>query len=165
MKAGPSAAYSISPELAGSEAVARSFEANGSYLLPQAFPEGCPLHPSYPSGHATVSGACSALLKAFFDEDAVLADPVVASHDGLSLVPYRGAALTVGGEIDKLAYNVAIGRNFAGIHYRSDATAGLRLGEDVAIAMMQDLVNTFTEDFAGFAFTRLDGTPVQIKKS
>jgi hypothetical protein len=34
----------------------------------------------------------------------------------------------------------------------------------VAIAKLQDLVNTFTEDFEGFQFTRLDGTPVQITK-
>jgi hypothetical protein len=33
--------------------------------------------------------------------------------------------LTVGGELDKLAGNVSYGRNFAGIHWRSDASAGL----------------------------------------
>jgi membrane-associated phospholipid phosphatase len=32
---------------------------------------GCPLHPSYPSGHATVAGACSVMLKAFFDENEI----------------------------------------------------------------------------------------------
>ena len=41
---------------------------------------------------------------------------------------------------------------------------GLLLGEDVAISCMQDLVNTFTEDFNGFEFTRVDGTPIQITK-
>jgi len=35
-----------------------------------------------------------------------------------------------------------MGRNFAGIHYRSDAVAGIRLGEEVAITVMEDLVNT-----------------------
>jgi hypothetical protein len=55
-----------------------------------------------------------------------------------------------------------MGRDFAGIHYRSDAEAGIRLGEDVAIAMLQDLVDTFAEDFTGFKFTRVDGTPVEI---
>jgi len=30
---------------------------NGSSLLPLAFPEGSPLHPSYGAGHATVAGA------------------------------------------------------------------------------------------------------------
>jgi hypothetical protein len=32
----------------------------------------------------------------------------------------------------------------------------------VAIAMLQDLVNTVAEDFSGFQFTRLDETPVTI---
>lgn len=30
----------------------------GSYLLPQAFPEGSPTHPCYPTGHGAVAGAC-----------------------------------------------------------------------------------------------------------
>jgi hypothetical protein len=156
------AQYPVHSDLLNSAALKAVFSANGSYLLSQSFPEGSPLHPSYPSGHATVAGACSAMLKAFFDENAILADPVVASADGLSLAPYSGAPLTVGGEINKLAFNVAMGRDFAGIHYRSDAEGGMRLGEDVAIAMLQDLVNTFNENFSGFAFTRFDGTPVQV---
>jgi membrane-associated phospholipid phosphatase len=158
------AAYPISQELLQSAALPLVFKANGAYLLPQAFPEGCPLHPSYPAGHATVAGACSALLKAFFDETGLVTDCVVATSDGLSVTPYQGSALTVGGEVNKLAMNIAIGRNFAGIHYRSDAMAGFSLGEDVAIAMMQDLVATFTEDFVGFQFTRMDGTAVQITR-
>ena len=40
--------------------------------------------------------------------------------------------------------------------------AGLRLGEDVAISILQDLVRTYTEDFEGFALTRMDGTKVRI---
>jgi hypothetical protein len=158
------AKYPIHPDLLNSAALNAIFAANGTYLLPQAYPEGCPLHPAYPSGHATVSGACSVMLKAFFDENEIVTDCVQASSDGLSLAPYTDTALTVGGEINKLAFNVAMGRDFAGIHYRSDAETGLRLGEDVAIAMLQDLVHTVAEDFAGFQFTRLDGTPVSITK-
>lgn len=156
--------YPISPELLNSAAVSVSRQTHGTYLLSQAYPEGCPLHPAYPAGHATVAGACSAVLKAFFDENGLVTNCVVANSDGTLLMPYEEAALTVGGEINKLAFNIAIGRNFAGIHYRSDATAGFRLGEDVAIAMLQDLVNTLTEDFPGFSFSRLDGTPVEIQK-
>jgi hypothetical protein len=157
--------YPIHADLLNSAALPAVFTANGSYLLPQAFAEGCPLHPSYPAGHATVAGACSAMLKAFFDETQLVTDTVQASADGLSLIPFTDAALTVGGEVNKLAFNIAMGRNFGGIHYRSDAEVGFRLGEDVAIAMLQDLVQTFTEDFAGFQFTRLDGTHVTISKS
>lgn len=36
---------------------------NGTYLLPLAFPEGCPTHPAYGAGHATVAGACVTILK------------------------------------------------------------------------------------------------------
>jgi hypothetical protein len=159
------AQYPIHADLLNSAALSAVFSATGSYLLPQSFPEGCPLHPSYPSGHATVSGACAAVLKAFFDENGTMTDNVMPSADGLSLIPLKDVTLTVGGEINKLAFNVAMGRNFAGIHYRTDAEGGLRLGEDVAIAMLQDMVNTFHENFSGFAFTRFDGTPAQICKS
>ena len=158
------ARHPIAPDLLGSAAVAGAYQANGTYLLPQAFPEGCPLHPAYPAGHATVSGACSVVLKAFFDEKAVVTDTVVANTDGTALAPYTNEALTVGGEINKLAWNIAMGRNFAGIHYRSDAMAGFALGELIAIAKLQDLVNIFTESFSGFQVTRLDGTPVTISK-
>jgi hypothetical protein len=154
------AKYPIHADLMNSAALNAVLAANGNYLLPQAYPEGYPLHPSYPSGHATVAGACSVMLKAFFDETQNLTDCVAASDDGTSLVPFDGEALTVGGEINKLAFNVAMGRDFAGIHWRSDAEAGIRLGEDVGIAMLQDLVNTYAEPFTGFSFIRVDGTPV-----
>ncbi len=156
--------YPISAELLQSAALVSVFKANATYLLPQAFPEGCPLHPAYPAGHATVAGACSALLKAFFDETGLITDCVTAGSDGLSLVPLDNVALTVGGEVNKLAFNIAMGRNFAGIHYRSDAMAGFQLGEEVAIAMMHDLMGTITEDFDGFQFTCMDGTAVRITK-
>jgi len=64
--------------------------------------------------------------------------------------------------VNKLAFNAAMGRDFAGIHYRSDAEAGMVLGENVAIALLQDMANTYAENFTGFQFTRLDGAPVMI---
>jgi len=156
------AQYPISSDLLNSAALPVVYAANSTYLLPQSYPEGCPLHPSYPAGHATVAGACSATLKAFFDETQIVTNCVVASDDGLSLNPYTGPALTVGGEINKLASNIHMGRDFAGIHYRSDGEAGFLLGEQVAIAILQDMVNTYAEDISGFQFTLLDGTPVTI---
>jgi hypothetical protein len=73
--------------------------------------------------------------------------------------------LTIGGELNKLAFNHPMGRDWAGIHYRSDTAAGLALGEAVAIAFMQDNVGTFTESFPGFEFTGFDGKPVVISRS
>ena len=37
-----------------------------NFLLPMAFAEGSPMHPSYGAGHATVAGGCVTMLKAFF---------------------------------------------------------------------------------------------------
>lgn len=155
--------YPIHESLLNAEAVAETFAQTGTYFLPQAYPEGSPVHPAYPAGHATVAGACSAILKAFFNENALLDGCVEASADGLSLIPcdpsFRPA---IGAEVNKLAFNIAMGRDWAGIHYRSDASWGMRLGEEVAISILHDLRGTFTEEFDGFHFTRLDGTPVVI---
>ncbi|MEW5925854.1 MAG: vanadium-dependent haloperoxidase [Gemmatimonadota bacterium] len=139
----------------------------GSYLLPQAYPEGAPTHPAYGAGHATISGACATILKAFFDEGKTIENPVVAAADGLSLLAYTPPAgeppLTVGGEINKLAGNIALFRNAAGVHWRSDYTFSLLLGEAVAIRLLQELSITFNEDEAFFQLTRFDGTTVRIE--
>jgi hypothetical protein len=135
---------------------------HGSFLLPQSYPEGSPLHPAYPAGHAAIAGACTTALKAFFDESFPIDDPVVATPDGLHLVPYQGRDLTVGGELDKLASNVAMGRNAAGIHWRSDAAAGLRLGEAVTLSVLAELKACVNENFGGFTLTKFDGTRVTV---
>jgi hypothetical protein len=157
--------YPVPAEVLQSAAVEMSFRQHGSYLLPLAFPEGSPLHPAYGAGHATVAGACVTIVKAFFDESYVIPDPVVASRDGLSLMPYRGPGwdkLTVGGELNKLASNIAIGRNFAGIHWRTDYSASIRLGEAVAISILRGQKLTYNETSPVFRFTSFDGMPVEI---
>jgi hypothetical protein len=127
-----------------------------------AYPEGAPAHPSYPAGHAAIAGACSTVLKAFFREDALFPAPTRPSEDGLVLVPAPEVGLTVGGEIDKLASNIAFGRNFAGVHYRSDAIEGMKLGESVALAYLREMRTCLTEDFDGFALTTFGGTPIVV---
>jgi hypothetical protein len=157
--------YPIHKDVLNSQALDRIQGKFGSYLLPMAFPEGCPLHPSYGAGHATVAGACVTILKAIFDESYVLPNPVQPSADGLSLVPYTGAdagKLTVGGELNKVASNVAIGRNIAGVHWRSDYTESLKLGEQVAISVLRDQRLTYGEDFDGFTFTRFNGSKITV---
>jgi hypothetical protein len=138
------------------------FQAHGSYLLPLAYPEGSPVHPSYPAAHTTVTGACVTVLKAWFDESYVLPAAVVASADGSTLAPYTGAALTVGGELNKLAGNLAAGRAFGGVHWRSDNLVGLQLGEAVALGVLADEAHTCTEPFKGFSLTKFDGTTITI---
>ena len=154
--------YGLPTEIMDCEAVARTHDRYGTYFLPQAFPEGSPTHPSYPAGHATIAGACCTILKAFFDEDGLIPDPVVASRDGSELEPYNGA-LTIGGEINKLANNVALGRDWAGVHYRSDGVDGLIVGEQQALGLLMDYSRSYAEVFEGFSLRKYDGTVVTIK--
>jgi hypothetical protein len=148
-----------------SQAVAQSFSKYGSYLLSQAFPEGSPYHPSYPTGHGTVGGACATVLKFIFDETFVIPHPMVPSNDGLSLQPYTGSdagEITVGGEINKLAHNVSFGHGIhAGIHWRSDTDSSLILGETYAISVLQDYARSYAEPFT-ISFTKFDGTTATI---
>jgi hypothetical protein len=156
------ARYPIHRELLHSGAVREVFSAHHTYLLPMAYPEGCPTHPAYPAGHAAIAGACVTVLKAFFKESFVIPNPVEASADGQALMPYTGGELTVGGELDKLAANVALGRDTAGVHWRSDGMEGLNLGEAVALGVLRDFRATFAEEFAGFSLTRFDGRRVTV---
>ncbi|MDQ6652286.1 MAG: phosphoesterase, partial [Acidobacteriota bacterium] len=153
------------PDLTNTSTVLnRIFSKYGSYLLPQAFPEGSPMHTAYGSGHATVAGACVTMLKAFFDESAVIQNPVMINpaDGGQTLVPYTGPDLTVGGELNKLASNVSQGRDIAGVHWRTDAVESNKLGEQAAINMLADMFETYREPFSGFSLRKFDGTTITI---
>jgi hypothetical protein len=154
--------YPIHSDVLNSAALKAVFSVTGSYLLPQAYPTGSPLHPSYPAAHAVTAGAGITVLKALFNESFVIPSPVTPSDDGLSLVPYTGASLMVGGELNKLASNIALGRDAAGVHYRSDGVEGIKLGEAIAISILRDTATLFNEPFPGFSFTKYDGTPITI---
>ncbi|HZD33114.1 MAG TPA: phosphoesterase [Candidatus Angelobacter sp.] len=147
-----------------SEALKNSHKRNGSYLLSQAFPEGSPTHPAYPTGHGTVAGACITVLKFFLDGDASFTYRVAPSSDGLSLDPYNGPGpLTVNGELHKLAHNISFGHGIhAGIHWRSDTDYSILLGEAVAIDYMLDQMWTYQEDF-DIKITKIDGTKQHFK--
>src|SRR5205814_7619104 len=86
---------------------------DGSYLLPMAFSEGSPTHPSYGAGHATVAGACVTILKAWFKESTRLVDlgvtPVQQTDDGFGQLTYLGAYLgnmPARGEVKKLVSRI-----------------------------------------------------------
>ena len=147
-----------------------NFGISDSYTLPQAYREGSPLHPAYPAGHATISGACATVLKIFFDADKSwnslpgvqsnllsggVSHPVLSDALGNNLVQYSESdigSMTIEGEINKLASNIAIGRDWAGVHYRSDSVQGMILGEEIAINVVRDTLSTVVEN-------NLDGTP------
>ncbi|MDJ0680220.1 MAG: vanadium-dependent haloperoxidase, partial [Xenococcaceae cyanobacterium MO_167.B52] len=134
-------------------------------LLPMAFPEGSPMHPAYGAGHATVAGACVTMLKAFFDTSAVIGrdsdsegdikitsrqeyddngyQPVafIADSSGTNLEDIYQSnppanPLTVGDELNKIAANISIGRNMAGVHYYSDYIDSLVMGEKIALGVL-----------------------------
>jgi hypothetical protein len=151
----------------------RIFNKYGTYLLPQAYPEGCPTHPCYPTGHGTVAGACCTVLKFFFDGSQKIqpllqqagSDVKQPTTDGTSLTTYTGSdagSLTINGELVKLCFNVSFGHGIhAGIHFRSSTNASILLGEQVAISVLQDRANSYFEPFT-ISFTKFDGTTQTI---
>ncbi len=171
-------------------------------LLPMAFQEGSPMHPSYGAGHATVAGACVTILKAFFDTSAVLVkrelkeqDPESKEskfeykfdrynarpdpHDPCAKNKYKGddmpvsfeidaendcllpveqeCFLTLEGELNKLASNISIGRNMAGVHYFSDYYDSLRMGEEIAIGILEEQALCYKTDPFVLSVPTFDG--------
>jgi hypothetical protein len=164
------ASYPVHSTVLSSHALDQSFAKFGSYLLAQEYPEGCPQHPSYAQGHGAIAGAAATILKAGVNGSTLFTSLQkgaiqVSSGDGLSLVPYAGAdasQITINGEINKLASNIGIARNFAGVHWRTDYSEGLKLGERVALSVLADQKETFQEDFSGFIITKFDGSTVTV---
>lgn len=146
-------------------------------LLPMAFPEGSPMHPAYGAGHATVAGGCVTMLKAFFEmfesHDETRERPL-CDKDGQRIVYVPDAnggtleedsnfsgTLTIQGELDKLAANIAIGRNMAGVHYYTDYYDSLRMGERVAVGILLEQAATYGEPIES-TFTSFDGDFISI---
>ena len=155
--------YPLHDSFLKSEVLGRNKTKYGTYLLSQTYPDGAPIHSTYPGGATVVGAVTATILKAFFDESRVIANPVQPDPaDPTKLVAYNGPPLTVGGELNKLAVNFGFGRNWAGIHWRSDAAASMAVGEEVAIGMLREERTTLREPFDGFSFTRFDGSRVTI---
>jgi membrane-associated phospholipid phosphatase len=72
---------------------------------------GTPNHPSYPSGHSTISNATGGLIKYLFPAETA--------------------------EVDALIHEAGEARIWGGIHFRSDITGGVKLGGDVANAVIE----------------------------
>lgn len=137
-------------------------------FLPLQYAEGSPTHPSYPAGHAVLSGACATYLKIMLDDAMLWSEltslPVVESRNGDTLVSYAGdtTGMTVGTELNKLAANISIGRNIAGVHYRADGDEGMLLGEKVAIKYVKDQLSTYNGTKPTLSLTKFDGSVITI---
>ncbi len=206
---------------------------DGNFLLPMAFAEGSPMHPTYGAGHATVAGACVTMLKAFFDtsavfvrvtetdgtiragfygKDRILADlkcdfrveagayrsvattdhhgkitgcevafqhyghyEKVVTKEATETEPeechavYHGhddkpCPLTLEGELNKLAANISIGRNMAGVHYYSDYYDSARMGEEIAIGILEEQALGYQTDPFVMSVPTFDGQTRRIGK-
>jgi hypothetical protein len=169
----PQAAAALHPDVLNSAVVQMVHSTYGTYLLPQAFPEGSPTHPCYPTGHGTVGGACITALKFFVDGSqkirplltAAGREVVVPDAGGLSLDTYTGAdrdSLDINGELNKLAYNISLGHGIhAGIHFRSSTFWSILLGEQVALSVLRDRAMSYNEPFT-ITITKFDGTTATI---
>jgi hypothetical protein len=169
----PQAAAALHSDVLDSAVLPIIYSTYGSYLLPQAFPEGSPTHPCYPTGHGTVGGACITALKFFFNGSqkirplllAAARDVYEPSTDGLSRNIYTGAdrdSLDINGELNKLAYNVSFGHGIhAGIHFRSSTYWSILLGEQVALSVLRDRAKSYNEPFT-INITKFDGTTATI---
>ena len=169
----PMAAAALHPDVLNSDGLARTFAKYRTYLLPQAFPEGSPTHPCYPTGHGTVGGACITALKFFFNGgqsmQSLLGNAgrafVESNADGDGLVNYGGSdtgSLTINDELNKLAWNITMGHGIhAGIHFRSSSYWSILLGEQVALAVLQDRAKSYNEAFS-ISITKFDGTTATI---
>ena len=125
-----------------------------------------------------MAGACVTVLKAWFDETETfdpdtVSDPKlkatrrpkIPNAAGTALLNYIAPAgeppMTVGGELNKVAANVAIGRNMGGVHWRTDYTESLRLGEAVAIGLLEEQKICYNEPH-NLSLTKFDGTSISI---
>jgi hypothetical protein len=174
----------LAGELAGTISAVQSATGSTNALLPMAFQEGSPMHPSYGAGHATVAGACVTILKAFFDTNAVFVrrtenekaqDKFAVYKDGDQAVQYvpdstgeklvctlGGDFLTLEGELNKLAANISIARNMAGVHYYTDYYDSLRMGEQIAIGILEEQALCYPNDPFIMTLPTFDGEVIRI---
>lgn len=147
----------------------------GSLLLPMAYTPGSPTHPAYGAGHATVAGACVTVLKAYFKtfDDNDINKPILfntlferplpyGDKTKHRIIPYETGCwngkwkrtalkksvadkLTIEGELNKLAQNVAMGRSMGGVHWRTDNTRSLMLGEALAAEILAGITKDANE--------------------
>lgn len=73
--------------------------------------------------------------------------------------------LTIEGELNKLAHNVAMGRSMGGVHWRSDNSRSLMLGEAIAAEILAEITTDANErpSFEFRTFSRCaDGLPKKV---
>ena len=92
-----------------------------------------------------------------------------ANSDGTDLENYSGDidSMTVNSELNKLGANIALGRNWANVHYRSDGDWGMLIGEEVAINYLKDVLTIYNQTHAQtspveLTLNKFDGSTITI---
>ncbi|WP_209404474.1 vanadium-dependent haloperoxidase [Pseudozobellia sp. WGM2] len=92
----------------------------------------------------------------------------ISVQDGskLDIVPVLNqdcelTGLTVEGELNKLASNISIGRNWAGVHYFTDYYESILMGEQIAIGILEEQKLTYAENFS-MTLCKFNGETIRI---
>ncbi|MEM9906818.1 MAG: vanadium-dependent haloperoxidase [Cyanobacteria bacterium P01_D01_bin.44] len=70
--------------------------------------------------------------------------------------------LTLEGELNKLAANISIGRNMAGVHFFTDYYDSLRMGEKIALGILEEQALCYSTDPFVLSLPTFDGDVVRI---
>ncbi|MEL6767277.1 MAG: vanadium-dependent haloperoxidase [Pseudomonadota bacterium] len=73
------------------------------------------------------------------------------------LSPKHMCPLTLEGELNKLAANISIGRNMAGVHFFTDYYDSVRMGEEIAIGILEEQALGYETDRFVLTVPTFDG--------
>ena len=105
------------------EAVIKSFNKYNTYLLPQAYIEGCPLHPDHPKGHFTFARAIVECLKSVFDNQSM---PKLSVNELWDTI-IQSEPVMLYDELDSFADQIDLARSYAGVHFLQDEVRKLNI--------------------------------------
>ena len=83
--------------------------------------------------------------------------PVADLDMGVPVPDEPDRYLTLEGELNKLAANISIGRNMAGVHYYSDYYDSLRMGEQIALGILEEQALGYPTDPFVLSVPTFDG--------
>jgi hypothetical protein len=95
-----------------------------------------PAHPSYASGHATVSGAAAAVLRRAFGKDG---HAITISHSSLPSIVLNYTAW------EQITDDIDDARIYGGIHFRFDQDFGAKQGHAVGVFVLENYLRSDEE--------------------
>jgi hypothetical protein len=101
-----------------------------------------PGHPSYASGHATVSGSAVAVLERAFGEDGLA---ITLTNPALPVPPGQQAIVLNYTAWDEITDDIDDARVYGGIHFRFDQEAGGRQGRAVGHYILRNYLRWVDE--------------------